>query len=381
MLFRSYAESFRDLAHTFTFLPEGAIANDTDEDVEDRQDYLMQKRLMENRGLLADHLNELAQIMTQVAEESFSYIRPSQKQLRELTGVLREQGILLKDLYIIENDSKHIQISTSLRAIKQMRFSVDEIAGLLSVVFDKRLLPMVGSILYLGTELQTIIFEEESKFGVLTGVARAIKETEKISGDNYSFLQLTNGKLLGSLSDGMGTGEKASRDSEEVIDLFEKLMEAGFSKETAIQIINGVLLAGSEQQNMSTLDVCDIDLYTGACELIKVGSAVTYIKRGILVEKIASTTLPLGVFGQIDMEPIRKRIMDGDYIIMVSDGVIDSLEVEGNAEIFQDMISKITAQNPKEIANNILNYAIHAGKGSIKDDMTVLVIGLWEKRG
>ena len=142
---------------------------------------------------------------------------------------------------------------------------------------------MVGSVLYMGTELQTIIFEEESKFGVLTGVARAIKETEKISGDNYSFLQLTNGKLLGSLSDGMGTGEKASRDSEEVIDLFEKLMEAGFSKETAIQIINGVLLAGSEQQNMSTLDVCDIDLYTGACELIKVGSAVTYIKRGILV--------------------------------------------------------------------------------------------------
>ena len=73
--------------------------------------------------------------------------------------------------------------------------------------------------------------------------------------------------------------------------------------------------------------------------------------------------------------------MDGDYIIMVADGVIDSLEVEGNAEIFQDMISKITAQNPKEIANNILNYAIHAGKGSIKDDMTVLVIGLWENRG
>ena len=42
----TYAESFRDLAHTFTFLPEGAIANDTDEDVEDRQDYLMQKRLI-----------------------------------------------------------------------------------------------------------------------------------------------------------------------------------------------------------------------------------------------------------------------------------------------------------------------------------------------
>ena len=98
--------------------------------------------------------------------------------------------------------------------MKQMRFSVDEIAGLLSVVFDKRLLPMVGSILYLGTALQTIIFAEESKFGVLTGVARAIKETEKISGDNYSFLQLTNCKVLGSLSDVMVTGEKASRDIE-----------------------------------------------------------------------------------------------------------------------------------------------------------------------
>lgn len=371
----TYADSFRDLAKTFVYIPKEET--EVKEEI-DRQNYLVQKRLMENRELLADHLNEMAGIMTQVAEESYRFTQPGGKQKKQLTHALKQHHIYIDDIYIIENKNQHMEITANMKAIKPTTFSVEEIAGLLSVVFNKRLLPVIGSISYLQKELQTVVFEEESRFGILTGVARAIKENEKISGDNYSFIQIGNGNLVGSISDGMGTGEKACSDSAEVIDLLEKLLEAGFSKEAAVQIINGVLIAGSEQQNMSTLDVCDINLYSGVCEFLKIGSAVTYLKRGATVEQITSSTLPLGVFSQLDIDPIRKRLIDGDYIIMITDGIIDSIPMEGNTELFKDVISKTNIQNPKEIANHILKFAIHAGKGKIKDDMMVLVIGIWE---
>ena len=125
--------------------------------------------------------------------------------------------------------------------------------------------------------------------------------------------------LTAVLSDGMGSGDKACKDSELIIDFMEKFLEAGFAKETAVQMINGALIAGGENQNMSTLDMCQLDLYTGICEFIKIGSAPSYVKRENLVEQLSARNFPLGVFYEIDMETVRRRLMDGDYIIMLSD--------------------------------------------------------------
>ena len=39
----------------------------------------------------------------------------------------------------------------------------------------------------------------------------------------------------------------------------------------------------------------------------------------------------------------------------------------------------MTLQNPKEMAEYILNYAITRAGGVARDDMTVLVTGIWKK--
>ena len=72
------------------------------------------------------------------------------------------------------------------------------------------------------------------------------------------------------LSDGMGSGEKACQDSTLVVELMQKFLEAGFPAETAISMINSALVCREESANMSTLDLCSIDLYGGECRFIKV---------------------------------------------------------------------------------------------------------------
>ena len=369
-----YADSFRDLANTFLDIQKEEEA----QPVGDRQEYLWKRRLVENRDLMADHLNEMAQIMTKVAEEAYRFIHMSERKVKQLAHALKEEDVLLKEAYLLEKENGHKEINLVMRSGKGTSPAVEEVGNLLSVLLNLRLVPSKASPVFVGKEWGNYQYIEEPGFHVLTGVAKAVKETERMSGDNYSFLEVREGILTAVLSDGMGSGEKACKDSEFVIDFMEKFLEAGFGKETAVQMINGALIAGGESQNMSTLDLCQVDLYTGVCEFIKIGSAPSYIKRENLVEQISARNLPLGVFHEMDMETVKRRLVDGDYIIMLSDGILDALSQGIGEEMLPEMLGKITLKNPAEIANHILNFCLHQSKGRVRDDMTVMVTGIWE---
>lgn len=367
-----YAQSFEELARTFNEIPR------EENETQDRQTSLWQRRFQENRELLAEHLKEAAQIMEQVAQESYAFVPMEEKKKRRLVHAFKEQGILLKDILLMENEEDRLRLGITMKSRKEQVFTIEEIADFLSVLFEKRMLAEKNSIFFLRDTYETVMFEEEGRYGILTGVAKAVKENEKISGDNYTVLEAQNGRALMALSDGMGSGEKACRDSQLVIELLEKCIETGFSQETAIEMINSVLIARAEEENMSTLDICDTDLYTGCIRLIKIGSSYTYIKREDWVEQIPSTTLPMGLFQKPEVEVCERKLAEGDYVIMLSDGIVDSIKADNKDDILREVIAALTSKNSKELANNILQFAIHQSGGRIQDDMTVLVMGLWE---
>ena len=114
--------------------------------------------------------------------------------------------------------------------------------------------------------------------------------------------ELGGGKLAVALSDGMGSGEKACRESTLVMELLEELLEAGFPAKAAIQMINTTLVMGREEIHFSTVDLSMFDLYTGECRLIKAGASSTFIKKGNKVERISSSSLPIGVMHSIEIE-------------------------------------------------------------------------------
>ena len=94
-----------------------------------------------------------------------------------------------------------------------MQATSEEVAGYLSVLVSRHLQPIAGMPFFIGQEEITLYLEEEARFSVLSGYAKAVKETEKVSGDNYSFFETNNGYYMAILSDGMGSGEKACADS------------------------------------------------------------------------------------------------------------------------------------------------------------------------
>lgn len=374
----TYADTIRELAESFQeteILPDYIEKTQT----KDRKDMIWQKRLCENRELMAENLKEMAQIMNNLAKEERRCIPIGERRFRQITHAFREVDIQVKNLYMIENETGRMEVSLTMKNGKTANLSTEEIGDLLSVLLGFPLVSAQNNAFFLGDSWQTFYYVEEARYHVLTGVAKATKETEKISGDNYTFFERDTGNLTALLSDGMGSGEKACRDSTMVVELMQKFLEAGFQLEMAIQMINSLLLTGEENANMSTLDLCSMDLYSGECRFVKVGSACSYIKRGHLVDRISSGNLPLGIFQKPDVEAVGRCLEDGDYIVMISDGILDALSQGIGEDMLSELIGECDLENPGEMAGTILNFCIRQCKGHIRDDMTVLVTGIWKK--
>ena len=59
----------------------------------------------------------------------------------------------------------------------------------------------------------------------------------------------------------MGSGEEACRESGQVVELTQQLLETGFSPRSALKLVNTVLLL-SGAQHPATLDLSCVDLHT-----------------------------------------------------------------------------------------------------------------------
>ena len=85
------------------------------------------------------------------------------------------------------------------------------------------------------------------------------------------------------------------------------------------------------------------------------------------------------MFNEIDIEGSEKKLYDGDYVIMVSDGMLDYLSEVDKEEVFKNILAEIDVTNPQEMANVIMKRILERENHGVRDDMTVLVAGFWEK--
>lgn len=362
-----YADSFRNLAKTY---------HDTDKaykENESRQEYIYKKNLYENREVLAEHIYDLADVLNDVADENITIKELTNRQKKTLLHIFKTQKIYMDKFCYIENENRGTQINVELAYMGRGNCTSLKAAKIFSSVLNCEFVPQESSPLYLMENFSHFTFILKPRFCIETGVARAVKETEKISGDSYGFSEDEKGRFSLLLSDGMGSGDKAMADSELVIELAERFLEAGYPMDKTMKLINGVLASGVENKNMSTLDICDIDLYTGNCAFAKVGATISFLKRNNMVEKIVAGNLPLGIF--IDMEPeiINRDLQEEDYIIMLSDGVLEGLGQVIGEEGLYDFLCAMDHLSAKEMANHLLNYVIRVCNGKIRDDMTILV--------
>ena len=173
------------------------------------------------------------------------------------------------------------------------------------------------------------------------------------------------------LCDGMGTGERAAKESESAVSLMEDFYSAGFDEKTILDAINKLLILSSSEDNFSTMDLCMINLHTGKADFTKIGAPHSYIIRGESAKKIHSGSLPIGILEEFKPQKTEVDLQNEDLIVMFTDGIADLESMD--EDMFELMMAASMLRNTQEIADAILEMAVECSKGKNKDDMTVMV--------
>ncbi len=336
-------------------------------------------RLLENRQVIAEQLDAMAYIMQDCAREEQVLDAQEKYALSEIRYRAKGQGIIIENMHLIETIDGRKKLEVTLKSRMGGCVSVKSFLTASGRVLGCRLRASADARTFIAKEPVAFTFYEDTHFRSVQGIARQKKDDAQISGDNFSFLELESGAMVLGLSDGMGSGSTACKESEMVLDLVERFLEAGFSIETAIRMMNSAMVMKGENDLYSTVDLCKLDLYSGTANFYKIGAATTFIKRGDSVECITSANLPVGAKTQIEIETNEIRLQNGDFVVMMTDGVLEYLHVPKPEQTMQEIIESIQTNNPGILAKRIVERVMLFTGGKVQDDMTVLAACIWEK--
>ncbi|MCI8372601.1 MAG: SpoIIE family protein phosphatase [Lachnospiraceae bacterium] len=339
---------------------------------------LWYNRIIESRSAVAVQLSEMAKMMGEAAEEIYHPKVVEDGRRDQIRKKLKNHHIITEDISIIQKKNKE-EIYMTMHVDWKKCVAVREIGIMISEICQKAFVPEQDSRMLVGRESTSVLFVEDTTFRIVHGVARVAKTGERISGDNFSVLFSDDGQMTASLSDGMGTGIRANKESEMIIELLERFLEAGFCKETALGMMNATLVMNDQNGRYSTVDVVSVDLHDGSCEFVKLGASYTFIKREHVVETIQMESMPIGLFQKQQLVKTERKLEDGDYIIMVSDGVLAPIPEEEQVKVMENLLLEMEQVNPKDMANAIMEKMLRECGCDPKDDMTVLVFGVWKK--
>lgn len=75
----------------------------------------------------------------------------------------------------------------------------------------------------------------------------------------------------------------------------------------------------------------------------------------------------------------KNTLQSGDFLVMVTDGVLEYLHVKDRQGKLMDIIAGVKSDNAGVLAQEILDRVLLDTGGYAMDDMTVVAIGIWEK--
>ena len=183
-------------------------------------------------------MDTFADMLRSTAKELEKSLFSDERLEKKLASHLKKKGIrVLYSSFFLNREGKY-EVHLTARAVKNTCVTIKALVKAVSEVMGRQFIAESDQAFMLGKEYQTIVCMEGPVFYTLYGVARIGKDCNKISGDNFMMRELGGGKLAVALSDGMGSGEKACRESTLVMELLEELLEAGFPAKAAIQMIN-----------------------------------------------------------------------------------------------------------------------------------------------
>lgn len=316
-------------------------------------------RIRENRAAVCRQYAQLSDLLGEAAAELSRELTPDALGERRLRQRLTEWKLDARAcVYRDGRGLLRVELEGSQCSILTRSSRLNELSAVLGVP--------------LRVELEgegTLSLIQQEPLMAVAGVAARKKNGETVSGDAGTYFKRHDGKLYLLLCDGMGSGPDANRESTLAVRLLEQLLQAGVDAPRALTTLSSALaLRGEETGGFTTVDLFQLDLFTGEGELFKLGAAPTYIKKNKEVQRLTGKSLPAGLAegDPAALDRFSLRLAPGDCVLMMSDGVCPGPE-DG---WLRERLAGFDGTSPKELARELVTHDLK----DATDDRTALVI-------
>ncbi|MED1865501.1 stage II sporulation protein E [Fictibacillus nanhaiensis] len=331
-------------------------------------------QVQESRRLVADQLMGVSQVMGDFAKEIQREQENHQIQEEQIKDSLAQAGIDVGHVDIYSLETSNVDIEMTIPSCNGSGIAEKLIAPILSDILEETILVTHEDCANYPTGYCHLSFHSAREYMVETGIASAAKGGAWLSGDSHSTIEIGAGKFAVAIADGMGNGERAFIESNETLQLLQKILQSGIEEEVAIKSVNSVLSLRTTDEIFSTLDLAMIDLQDASAKFLKIGSTPSFIKRGDQIKTVEASNLPMGIIRDFDVDVVDEQLKAGDILIMMSDGIYEApRHIENIDAWLKRKIREIDTEDPQEIADLIMEEVIRSGNNGIEDDMTVAV--------
>lgn len=212
----------------------------------------------------------------------------------------------------------------------------------------------------------TITLNMRPIFAVEAAASRESADGLPICGDSPSYFNGHDNFFYALISDGMGTGANAALTSGICEIFLHEMLEGGNRVDTSVNMLNAVI-ASKGNECSATVDIMELDLYSGNCTFLKSGAASSFILRNGSVYKLSARTMPLGILDEADTDMQRVRLEDGDTVFLVSDGAAP-------LENYDHLINIIKSTSDEDTPEELCNRVVELTKKNSKDDVSCVAV-------
>lgn len=341
------------------------------------------RRIMESKEIIAEQLKCVSEIIEGLSAELQFEIEESAGREVMLKEKLKQSGIPAVEVKLYRQKKGEEEVALSRQPCSDLMDCYSRVVPIVEQFVKEPLLPPIlncSGVLRDG--LCFFRLYPALKYQVNIGVAKTGKGGSTVCGDSHAFVPLRGGEFAFMLSDGMGAGAQAACESSTALSLLEHLLESGLSRELAVKTVNSLMMLRFPGDSFATLDMITLNLYSGQAEFMKIGATPSFIKRGRRVSLVRANSLPVGIIKDIDVTSVTKKLVQGDLLVMVSDGVLDAYSGPGGKEEWlKEVLQKTGEMEPQDLASVLLQLATAGvgGAARVPDDMTVLIARLEKK--
>lgn len=358
-----------DFSHTFTkkCCKSMEMAGAINKNYDSYKAYLAaERRVGEIRSVVAGQFSGLGDILCEMAEEFEKFERFDLSAAERVSSVMKMSGIVPLDVSCRVDRFGRMTVEIETAEFDRNTLKRGQLAKEVSKACGRHMdTPCIS---YAANRCR-IQISERPLYDIQIGSAQHVSGNGQLCGDSYNYFSDGMGRIVALISDGMGTGGRAAVDGSMAESIMTKLTKAGLGFDCALRVVNSALLVKSEDESLATLDIVCIDLFTGSAEIMKAGAPLTFVKKGNEVERVDFSSLPTGILTDIKLSHQNVKLVEGDWVVMISDGAVATGD-----RWLEEMIKEWRKGSAQELSKAIVREAKNRRTDGYDDDISAIAM-------